>query len=138
MEEQALENAETECLNDAEAGARRREREAGRRAKLDAHFATPFAEQIRELYPACPPDRPERIAAHACQKYSGRVGRSAAAKRLDEAAVQMAVVAHVRHEETRYDELLARGVERWDARDRSSTSSTPSGTSRCISSSRRP
>jgi len=33
-------------------------------------------------------------------------------------AVRLAVVAHVRHDETRYDELLARGVERWDARDR--------------------
>ncbi len=30
----------------------------------------------------------------------------------------MAVVAHVRHAETRYDELLARGVERWQARER--------------------
>lgn len=49
-------------------------------------------------------------------EYSGRVGRSAAAKRLDEDAVQLAVAAHVRHEETAYDELLGRGVERWEAR----------------------
>ena len=48
----------------------------------------------------------------------GRVGRSAAAKRLDEEAVQLAVVAHVRHDETHYDELLVRGVERREARDR--------------------
>ena len=59
-----------------------------------------------------------QIASHACRKYSGRVGRSAAAKRLDEEAVQLAVVAHVRHDGTRYDELLARGVERRDARER--------------------
>jgi hypothetical protein len=77
-----------------------------------------FAACIRQLYPGCPPDRAQQIASHACQKHSGRVGRSAAAKRLDEQAVQLAVVAHVRHEETRYDELVARGVERWDARDR--------------------
>jgi hypothetical protein len=118
VEEQALERAETECLNDAEARARRRDREAERRAELDAGFVGQFAEHVRQLYPGCPTDRPERIAAHACQKYSGRVGRSAAAKRLDEEAVHLAVAAYVRHQETRYDELLARGVERWDARDR--------------------
>jgi len=44
--------------------------------------------------------------------------RSAAAKRLDEDAVRLAVAAHVRHAETRYDELLARGRERWEARER--------------------
>jgi hypothetical protein len=72
----------------------------------------------RTTFPGCPKDRPEVIARHACQKYSGRVGRSAAAKRLDEDAVQLAVAAHVRHAETRYDRLLARGLERWEARDR--------------------
>ena len=118
VEEGALQRAEAECLNDAEARARRREREAERRADLDAEFVARFAARIRQLYPGCPSDRPEQIASHACRKYSGRVGRSAAAKRLDEEAVQLAVVAHVRHDGTRYDELLARGVERRDARDR--------------------
>jgi len=117
VEEQALQRAEAECLNDAEARSKRREREAERRAELDAEFVARFVERIRHLYPGCPPDRPEEIATHACQKYSGRVGRSAAAKRLDEEAVHVAVAAHVRHHETRYDELLGRGVERWDARD---------------------
>jgi hypothetical protein len=32
--------------------------------------------------------------------------------------VRLAVVAHVRHGETHYDELLTSGVERRDARDR--------------------
>jgi hypothetical protein len=118
VEEQALQRAETECLNDAEARARRRDREAERRGELDAAFVARFAARIRQLYPACPPDRPEQIAAHACQKYSGRVGRSAAARRFDEGAVELAVVAHVRHAETRYDDFLVRGVERSDARDR--------------------
>ena len=118
VEEQALLRAEAECLNDAEARARRRDREAERRADLDAGFGARFAARIRQLYPGCPPDRPEHISSHACQKYSGRVGRSASAKRLDEAAVHMAVAAHVRHAETRYDELLARGFDRRDARDR--------------------
>jgi hypothetical protein len=118
VEEQALNRAEAECLNDAEARARRRGREGERRAEVDTEFVARFAERIRQLYPGCPPERPEQIASHACQKYSGRVGRSAAAKRLDEEAVQLAVVAHVRHDETHYDELLASGIERRDARDR--------------------
>lgn len=117
VEEPALRRAEAECLNDAAARANRREREAQRRAGLDAEFVARFAARIRDLYPGCPPDRPAQIAPHACRKYSGSVGRSAAAKWLDDEAVQLAVVAHVRHGETRYDELLARGVERREARD---------------------
>jgi hypothetical protein len=115
--EPALERAEAECLSDAAARANRRDRAAGRRAELDTAFVARFAERIRQIFPACPPDRPERIAAQACRKYSGRVGRSAAAKHLSEDAVQGAVAAHVRHEETGYDELLGRGTERREARD---------------------
>ena len=43
-------------------------------------------------------------------------GRSAAAKSLDENAVRLAVVAHIRHAQTPYDELLAKGWERQEAR----------------------
>lgn len=118
VEEEALEGAETECLADEDVRARRREREALRRAEQDADFVARFAERISELYPACPPNRPEIIAEHACRKYSGRVGRSAAAKRFGQEAVELAVAAHVRHVETKYDELLALGYERWEARDR--------------------
>ena len=32
--------------------------------------------------------------------------------------MHLAIAAHVRHEDTRYDELLTRGIERWEARDR--------------------
>jgi hypothetical protein len=118
IEDLALQRAEAECLNDAEARRRRRERETERHAELDADFVARFSGRIRQLYPCCPSERLEQIAVHACQKYSGRVGRTAAAKRLDEDAVQLAVAAHVRHVETRYDELLARGIDRRDARDR--------------------
>ena len=48
----------------------------------------------------------------------GRIGRSAAAKRLDQEAVTLAMAAHVRHTEMRYDELLTHGIDRWEARDR--------------------
>jgi hypothetical protein len=47
----------------------------------------------------------------------GRAGRSAAGKSLDEEAIQLAITAHVRHTETRYDELLAKGYERCESRE---------------------
>lgn len=116
VEEDALERAEQECLADAEARARRREREADRRAELDRQYVESFAVRVQELYPGCPAGREMTIAEHACLKYSGRVGRSAAARSLDESAVRLAVIAHVRHAETDYDELLMHGYDRWDAR----------------------
>jgi len=118
VEEQALQTAETECLADAEARQRRREREAERRSELDAAFVARFAQEIQKAYPGCPLHRAEEIAAHACRKYSDRVGRSAAAKRFDPQSIELAVLAHLRHTETRYDDLLARGVPRHEARQR--------------------
>lgn len=116
VEEAAVAQAEQECLEDAEARARQRERAAARRAELDEEYVERFAARVRELFPSCPAGREVEIAEHACLKYSGRVGRSAGAKQLEEDAVQMAVVAHVRHAETNYDQLLGRGVERHEAR----------------------
>jgi hypothetical protein len=116
VEAPALEQAEEECLADSEARARRREREAARRAGLDRQYVEAFAQRVRELFPGCPVGREVTIAEHACLKYSGGVGRSAAAKSLDEAAIRLAVVAHIRHQETPYDTLLAQRYDRWDAR----------------------
>jgi hypothetical protein len=116
VEAEALEKAEQECLADSEARARRREREAERRAELDRAYVERFAERMHQLFPGCPAGREMVIAEHACQKYSGRVGRSAAAKDLDESAVRLAVIAHIRHAETDYDDLLAQDLDRWDAR----------------------
>jgi hypothetical protein len=116
VESEALERAERECLADTESRARRREREEVRRAELDQEYVQRFATRVRELFSRCPSGREVSIAEHSCLKYSGRVGRSAAAKSLDENAVRMAVIAHIRHAETEYDELLMRGYERWDAR----------------------
>jgi hypothetical protein len=116
VEEQALEQAEQECLADSEARTRRREREAARRAELDRQYVERFAARVRELFPRCPAGRERIIAEHACLKYSGRIGRSARAKSLDEDAVRLAVVAHIRHAETEYDTLLAKGYDRWEAR----------------------
>jgi hypothetical protein len=116
VEEEALDRAEQECLADSEARARRREREASRRAELDQQYVEQFGHKVRELFPRCPAGEKRQIAEHSCLKYSGRIGRTEAANRLDDEAVYLAVVAHVRHTETRYDELLASGYERREAR----------------------
>jgi len=117
IEEAALLRAEEECLADADVRARRREREAERREFLDQAYIARFAERIREIYPHCPPDVEKIIAEHACEKYSGRVGRSASAKAFDEAAITLAVTAYIRHTNTNYDTLLAQGYDRFAARD---------------------
>jgi hypothetical protein len=43
-------------------------------------FVRAFATAIRANYPGCPAPEATEIAEHACRKYSGRVGRTAAAK----------------------------------------------------------
>jgi len=116
VESEALEQAEKDCLEDSEARARRRERDAERRAVLDEQYIEKFAKRIRELFPGCPPGRDIIIAEHACLKYSGRIGRSAEAKRFDEKTIRLAVIAHIRHAETQYDKLMVKGFMRGEAR----------------------
>ena len=116
VEEAALVRAEQECLADADARARVRERQAERQIAVDAQYRGEFAAHLRELYPSCPAGESMAIAEHACAKYSGRVGRSAEAKRFDSKAIGLAVRAHVRHVHTRYDRLLGGGWDRHEAR----------------------
>jgi hypothetical protein len=116
VEEAALEQAEASCLADAEARARRRERARARRADEHTELRQRIAEAIRALFPSCPPERAEAIAAHTAKRGSGRVGRTAAAKDLDPHALELAVAASVRHEDTGYDALLMAGLAREDAR----------------------
>ena len=89
-----------------------------RRAELDQAYVARFAARVRELCPLCPNGRETVIAEHACRKFSGRIGRSGAAKSFDPDAVRLAVVAHIRHAETPYDDLLLSGCDRHDARAR--------------------
>ncbi len=116
VEARALEEAEKECLSDEEVRVRRRVREAERRDQFDQDYVKRFALRVRELYPGCPSGREFEVAEHACRKYSGRVGRSAGAKSLEVSPVRLAVIAHIRHTETKYDELLAAGYDRQEAR----------------------
>jgi hypothetical protein len=76
-----------------------------------------LAEAVVRLFPGCPSHRAEAIARHAGTRGSGRVGRSAAGRALDEQAITLAVVASVRHQDTDYDALLMTSVPRTDARE---------------------
>ena len=116
-EPEAIDRAAAESEADSEIRAQRREREAERREKLDRKYVAEFAQAIRSQFPRIQPGADIKIAEHACLKYSGRVGRSAAAKSFDPDAVLLAVRAHVRHNYTNYDELLFRFDNRGLARE---------------------
>lgn len=118
VEEQALALAEQQCLSDEDARMRRRERDQERRASQDERFQSRLADEIRRLFPGCPPDRATAIAGHTGLRGSGRVGRSAAARALDTDAIILAVIASIRHQDTGYDALLMSGMGRTEARDR--------------------
>jgi hypothetical protein len=118
VEEAALRQAEASCLADEDARLRQRERDRERRADQDVELTARMAEEISKLFPACPRQRAEAIAAHTAVRGSGRVGRSAAGRALEPDALVSAVVASVRHEDTDYDALLMSGVPRDEARAR--------------------
>jgi hypothetical protein len=117
VEDHALALAEQQCLSDEDARARRRERDRVRRASADEDFQTRLAAEIARLFPGCPPERATTIAKHTGLRGSGRVGRSAAGRALDENAITLAVTASVRHQDTGYDGFLMSGLPRDAARD---------------------
>jgi hypothetical protein len=116
VSEAALRQAEEDCVGDAAQRAAARELAAVARKKEDVVLIAEMAVKIRELFPGCPEAEARRIAAHTAERGSGRVGRSAAGRRLDSKALTLAVAAALRHNQTNYDELLAQGVERDVAR----------------------
>jgi hypothetical protein len=118
VEATALEAAEEQCLDDEELRLRRRERDRDRRARQDEQLAEEMTAEILRLFPGCPLARAGAIAAHTAERGSGRVGRSAAGRALADRALELAVRASVRHEDTGYDHLLMSGVPRDDARHR--------------------
>ncbi len=118
VEDPALVLAEEQCLSDKDARMRRRDRDQVRRASADEEYQARLAEEITRLFPGCPPGRATAIAQHTGMRGSGRVGRSAAGRALDKDAVTLAVIASVRHLDTRYDALLMSGIPRDAARDR--------------------
>jgi len=116
VSEVALEQAEAECLADSESRALRRERNAERRAQYDRDLVAQMTGEISRLFPGCPAKVAQTIAEHTACRGSGRVGRTAAGQSLEEEALTLAVVAHIRHCYTNYYELLMSGYERREAR----------------------
>jgi hypothetical protein len=116
VENAALEKAERECSKDAEERAKARAAGAVKRQEQDRELTARMTVEIRKLFPRCPPPEAAAIAAHTAVRNSGRVGRTAAGRNLAEGALTAAVTAAVRHKRTRYDDLLASGIDRDDAR----------------------
>jgi hypothetical protein len=116
VEPAALDRAEEECKADAARREAARERRRPRAERAEQEYLARFVAGILERFPACPPPEATAIARRACEKYSRRVGRSAAARALDPGAITLAVRAHIRHTHTGYEELLARGLEPGEAR----------------------
>ena len=117
VEESALEQAGAECSADAEQRRVGRERAEIYRDKQDQVLAMRMAESIRQMFPGCPPEEARAIALHTSVRGSGRVGRTASGRTLEEEALRAAVVASIRHRLTKYDRLLMKGLGRVDARD---------------------
>lgn len=115
-EPEAIARAVAQSEDDADRRAKTREKAAGTREKADRKYVAQFAESIARQYPGCPPKDCLAIATHACRKYSGRIGRSAAAKQFDAEAICLAVIAHIRHTRTNYETILAGCDDRLAAR----------------------
>ena len=109
VEAKAIEIARLECAKDKEKRALKNEKAAVVRAEHDKVYIKEFAIAIRKRYPNCPRNREVEIAKHACEKYSGRVGRTAGAKQFDAKMIDLAVEAHIRHKETNYDSQFKTG-----------------------------
>jgi hypothetical protein len=117
VEEPALQRAEEDCELDAGERAKERQRRAALLPGQDRKLALAMAQRIQELFPRCPPAEALRIAEHTAVRGSGRVGRTAAGRGLDEQALTLAIVAAVRHQRTDYDALLMSGLDRALARE---------------------
>jgi hypothetical protein len=118
VESAAVEKAEAECTLDAADRAEARARAAKQRVEQDKELVKQMTARILALFPRCTPPEARRIAEHTAKRGSGRVGRSEAGRKLEERALFAAVAAAVRHNHTNYDELLASGVDRENARRR--------------------
>jgi hypothetical protein len=116
VEEAGLDKAREECLSDEEVRDRRREREAAQREEEDHELVQEMAGKIRDYFPGCPANEALAIARHTAERGSGRVGRSASGRALDEGALRLAVIASIRHKHTHYDKLLMEGLDRSEAR----------------------
>ncbi len=115
---EAIDQAEASMDEDADSRAAQRHKAAAARAKTDEKLVEGMTALILRDFPNCPPQEAHQIAAHTAVRGSGRVGRSEAGRNLDTNAIELAVIAWIRHQHTNYDNLLMTGVPRKTARDR--------------------
>lgn len=116
VEEDAVARAEQECLADSGLREARRIRDEERRLREDEVLARGMEGRLKEIFPGCPSGEAKAIAQHASIRGSGRVGRSAAGRNLEEEALRLAAIAFIRHRYTTYDDLLMNGMDRAAAR----------------------
>lgn len=112
----AITHATNECTLDLEKRVKRQEKELLKRMVIDQNYIKEFAGRIRLQYPNVPKGVEIKIADHACQKYSGRVGRTLAAKNFDSEMIKLAVTAYIRHSKTNYEDLFTKGYTKSEAR----------------------
>ncbi|KAJ4993428.1 hypothetical protein SVAN01_00976 [Stagonosporopsis vannaccii] len=82
--------------------------------KRDVAFLDSAATELDAQFPEMPETERAHALKHSFKKHSGRVGRTGTIPLPRK--VVLAIVAHVRHRHTKYDTLLAGGVERTAAR----------------------
>lgn len=116
VEENAIEKARLECEKDQAIRDEKNKKAAVVREIKDREYKIAFARAIRKRYHNCPVKREYDIAKHACEKYSGRVGRMADAKQFDAKMIDLAVEAHIRHAETDYDSRFGQGKNKKEIR----------------------
>jgi hypothetical protein len=116
VEAKAIEDARVQCAADAVKREAKNAKAAVKREAEDKVYQATFLAELKRLFPNCPEREAVEIALHACEKHSGRVGRSAAAKELDPQMIRLAVIAHIRHVHTGYDAFFDINVQKHDAR----------------------
>lgn len=88
-----------------------------RRRAARTRYVLHFADEVRRRFPSCPAGEEFRIARYACGG-GERVGHVAVENGYVDSAVELAVVAHIRHRFTAYEAFLRGGATREAARNR--------------------
>ena len=109
VEEGAVALTQEECRADENPRRDHRIQAAKHRKEEDRALAETMRAKILEMFPNCPRADAETIARHTSVRGSGRVGRSKSGRNLEEEALRLAMIAHIRHCHTRYDDLCCKG-----------------------------
>lgn len=113
--EEAAAALEKALAESAERRAKQRERSKKRRAERESKYRKEFRSVLLKLFPKIPSRDADSIVRRATEVGSRRVGRS---RQLDiEDRVWLATIAHIRHNHTKYDELLSYGLSSAEARE---------------------